>query len=138
MIDEDGRVRCLGVTWEGRCHDKSAADGETYRLPPGSRLYQDRGFQGFAVDGVVIIQPKKKPRGGELTIEEKAENRRINRIRVQVEHVISGIKRCRIVKDKLRLWREGIHDMVMETCCGLHNYRLRYRPWSYPVSNESG
>ncbi len=101
-------------------------------------LYQDMGFQGFEVDGVVVIQPKKKPRGGNLTAEEKEENRRINSIRVRIEHAISGIKRCRIVKDKLRLWREHIHDMVMEICCGLHNFRLRYRPWTYPSHNESG
>jgi hypothetical protein len=62
------------------------------------------GFQGFDVDGIVIVQPKKKPRGGKLTADEKDENRRINSIRVRIEHAISGIKRCRIMKDKLRLW----------------------------------
>ena len=96
------------------------------------------GFQGFDVVDVVVIQPKKKPRGGALTAEEKEENRRINSIRVRIEHAISGIKRCRIVKDKLRLWREHVHDMVMETCCGLHNYRLRYRPWTSPARNKAG
>ena len=131
-------MECLGETWEGTCHDKRAADSERYQLPAGSELYQDMGFQGFEVEGVVIIQPKKKPRGGKLTEEEKEENSRINRIRVRIEHTMSGIKRCRIVKDKLRLWREGFHDMVMETCCGLHNFRLRYRPWTYSSCNESG
>ncbi len=92
-------------------------------------LGQDTGFQGFGPKGITILQPKKKPRGGKLTDAEKAENRRISRIRVHIEHVISSVKRYRIVKDKLRQWREGIHDMVMETCCGLHNFRLRYRPW---------
>ncbi len=92
-------------------------------------MYHDMGFQGMEIEGVILIQPKKKPRGGELTAEEKEENRRINRIRVLIEHVISSVKRYRIVKDKFRQWREGIHDMVMETCCGLHNFRLRYRPW---------
>jgi hypothetical protein len=92
-------------------------------------MYHDRGFQGMEIEGVILIQPKKKPRGGELTAEEKEENRRINSIRVLIEHVISSVKRYRIVKDKFRQWREGIHDMVMETCCGLHNFRLRYRPW---------
>ena len=129
---------CLGVTWEGTCHDKRMADCERYQLPAGSQLYQDRGFQGFEIEGVVVIQPKKKPRGGNLTSEEKEENSRINSIRVRIEHVISGVKRCRIVKEKLRLWREHIHDMIMETCCGLHNYRLRYRPWTYTSGNESG
>ena len=38
-----------------------------YSLPPGSRLYQDPGFQGFFQDGITIFPPKKKPPGGELT-----------------------------------------------------------------------
>ena len=42
----------------------------------------------------------------------------------RVEHVISGVKRYRIVKDKLRNWKKGFSDLVMETCCGLHNFRL--------------
>ena len=122
-------IRCLSATWEGKCHDKRVADGETYHVPPGSTLGQDLGFQGFGPEGIIILQPKKQPRGGELTVEEKEENRRINSIRVLIEHVMSSVKRYRIVKDKFRQWREGIHDMVMETCCGLHNFRLRYRPW---------
>jgi len=41
------------------------------------------------------------------------------------------VKRCRIVKDKIRYWQDRIRDMVMEIACGLHNFRLRYRPWHY-------
>jgi len=47
--------------------------------------------------------------------------------RVVVEHVIAGVKRCRIVKDVLRLTKEGISDLVMEIACGLHNLRVRCR-----------
>ena len=89
------------------------------------------GFQGFRVQDVEILQPTKKPRGGELTPEQNEENRRIASIKMRIEHVIGSIKRYRIVKEKMRLWREGVRDMVMETCCALHNFRLRYRPWSY-------
>ncbi len=137
MIDNSYHIRCLGATYEGKWHDKRLADDEGYTLPEQSILYQDLGFQGFAVAGVMVVQPKKKPRGGELTPEEKEENRRINQVRVRIEHVIGSIKRYRIVKDRLRLWREHIHDMLIETCCGLHNFRLRYRPWSYKTSIES-
>jgi DDE superfamily endonuclease len=137
VIDGDGRICSLSMTYEGKWHDKSIADDSEYQLPAASILYQDMGFQGFAVSGSVMMQPKKKPRGGELTSEEKEENRRINAIRVRIEHVIGSVKRYRIVKDKLRLWRERIHDMVMETCCGLHNFRLHYRPWVYQLCNES-
>ncbi len=44
-----------------------AADEVGYRLPSGSYLGQDTGFQGFEIPGVNIVQPKKPPRGGKLT-----------------------------------------------------------------------
>ena len=44
-----------------------------------------------------------------------------------VENVICGVKRCRIVKDTLRLKKEKISDMVMEIACGLHNLRVTFR-----------
>ncbi|MYF98897.1 transposase family protein [Candidatus Poribacteria bacterium] len=37
-----------------------------------------------------IIQPKKKPKGKDLTFEEQEKNRLISSIRVRVEHVMSG------------------------------------------------
>ena len=47
--------------------------------------------------------------------------------RVVVENVIAGVKRCRIVKDILRLTKAGISDLVMEIACGLHNLRVSCR-----------
>jgi len=78
---------------EGKEHDKSLADRAHYPLPCGSHLYQDLGFQGFMLDGVTIIQPKKKPRGGELTPPAKAHNRLISSICIGIEHVIGSVKR---------------------------------------------
>ena len=49
------------------------------------------------------------------------------RARVIVENVIAGVKRCRIVKDVLRLTTDGISDQVMEIACGLHNLRVSCR-----------
>jgi hypothetical protein len=122
----------LSETSEGKAHDKRLADLAGYTWPAGSCLYQALGFQGFVLAGVTIVQPKKKPRGGELTPPEKATNRRISSIRIRIEHAIGGVKRYRIVKDKIRLLKDGIRDPIMETCCGLHNFRLQYRPWYYP------
>ena len=73
-------------------HDKHIADTVGYTVPSGSNLYQDSGFQGITCPGVNVIQPKKKPKGGELTPEEKERNRLISSIRIQVEHAISGVK----------------------------------------------
>jgi len=73
-------------------------------------LYQDTGFQGFTLAGVTILQPKKKPRGKELTPEEKEDNRLISKIRIRIEHAIGGVKRYRIVKDKIRNWKQGFRE----------------------------
>lgn len=131
ITNSSGRILFLSQTCEGKKHDKRAADEAGYDLPDGSTLLQDTGFQGFAIEGVTIIQPKKKPRGQELTIEDKENNRAISKIRIRVEHAIGGAKRYRIVKDTSRNWKKGFRDQVMETCCGLHNFRLNFRPWHY-------
>jgi hypothetical protein len=131
VIDETCQICFLSATYEGKANDKILAELEGYRLPPGSYRSQDMGFQGFVLADVTIIQPQKKPRGGELTPPEKATNRRLSSIRIRIEHAIGGVKRYRMVKDKIRLLKDGIRDTVMETCCGLHNFRLLYRPWNY-------
>ncbi len=66
-------------------------------------------------------------RAKELTEIDKFLNRLISRVRIVVENVICGIKRCRIVKDPLRLSKENISDTVMEIACGLHNLRVTFR-----------
>ncbi len=73
----------------------------------------------------------KKPRGGTLTDAQKAENHRIASEKMRIEHTISSVKRCRIVKDKLRYWQDQLRDLVMAIACGLHNLRLCHRPWDY-------
>jgi len=52
-------------------------------------------------------------------------------VRVVVEHVIAGIKRCRIVKEVLHLTTKGMSDVVLEIACGLHNLRISCR---HPLS----
>jgi len=130
------KVVFLTPTCEGRLHDKHIADRAGSAPPPGSVLYQDKGFQGFSVPDVQVLQPKKKPKGQALMPEEKASNREISSIRVRVEHAIAGVKRFRIVKDTLRNTKKGFADRVMETCCGLHNFRLNFRPWVYPTPQD--
>jgi len=98
----------LSDTYEGSVHDKRIADGTPYPLPPGSTLLQDLGFLAFVLDGVESITPFKKPRGGALTDEQKAFNQRLARRRVRIEHVNSSVKRCRIVKDTIRLFKDGV------------------------------
>jgi hypothetical protein len=124
LVDSFGALHVLSDTSEGRVHDTCIADEARYTLPTGSILDQDAGFHGIKLPGVQIMQPKKKPRNGTLTPQEKEENRRISSVRVRIEHVIGDIKRYRIVHDIIRFSCSEFRDMVMETCCGLHNFRI--------------
>ncbi|MCK4314699.1 MAG: transposase family protein [Anaerolineae bacterium] len=117
------KVKYLSGTCGGKKHDKKICDEEQHAFPKGSTLYQDTGFQGYAPEGVTIQQPRKKPRSRELSTGEKKQNALISNVRIVVEHVIAGIKRCRIVKDVFRNTKEGFDDLVMEIACGLHNFR---------------
>ena len=123
----------LSDTYPGSVHDKRMADTTPYPLPVGSQLLQDVGFQAFTLDGVDIIQPTKKPRGRELPRAQKRRNRRIARRRVRIEHVNSRVKRCRMLKETIRMWKTGVRDMVMEIGCALHNLRVRLTPSWTPM-----
>lgn len=126
------RVEYLSDTDEGRRHDKPIADKAELTFPEEITLGQDTGFQGYAPPNVRVCQPKKKPKGQELSPDEKARNTLIARLRIRVEHVIAGIKRCRIVKDTFRNTTQGFDDLVMEIACGLHNFRAECRHWGSP------
>ncbi len=119
----------LSDTYGGRVHEKRIADATPYPLPARSRLLQDLGFLAFTLAGVEILMPTKKPRGAELALAQQRANQALHQRRLRIEHVNSSVKRCRIVKDRIRLWKEGIRDLVMELCCALHNFRVRLNPW---------
>jgi hypothetical protein len=131
LITMDCKVRFLSKTVEGKKHDKKLADETEYALPLGSKLAQDTGFQGFTLEGTAILQPKKKSKGEELSDLDKQMNQWHASLRVRIEHAIGGVKRYRIVKDVIRCWKTGFRDTVMEICCGLHNFRLNFRPFTY-------
>ena len=129
LINAALTILFLSDTYPGSTHDKRIADATPYPLPAGSRLLQDLGFLAFMLDQVETIMPTKKPRGRALTRAQKTANRRVARRRVRIEHVNSSVKRCRIVHDTSRLRKAGVRDLVMEVCCGLHNFRVRLTPW---------
>jgi hypothetical protein len=133
LINTALRILFLSDTHPGRVHDKRIVDTMPYPLPAGSQLLQDLGFQAFTLDGVTIRQPTKKPRGRELTRAQKARNRKRARRRVRLEHVNSNVKRCRMLKETIRVWKAGVRDMVMEIGCALHNFRVRLTPSWAPM-----
>ena len=121
------KVHYLSQTYEGRRHEKKIVDEENPTYPTDISLYKDTGFQGDEPEGVKTFQPQKKPKGKELTAEQKEQNSLISSIRIVIEHLIAGIKRCRIVKDLFRNTKAKYDDLVMEIACALHNFRVYCR-----------
>ncbi len=120
----DRRILFLSRTYNGSVHDKKICNDQPLTFPKGINLWQDTGFVGHYPEGVNIRMPSKKPKGKELSKEQKQKNREIFRFRVLVEHAICGAKRCRIIKERLRCHKFEFDDLIMELACGLHNFRI--------------
>lgn len=125
LVDDAGQILYASPTYEGKMHDKALCDDVGLLLPQGSQLRQDAGYQGYAPVGVTIIQPMKKPRGKDLTAEQKEKNQAISKKRVVVEHSLAGVKRLRTVKEQLRSRCYEIRDCVFRIACALHNLRVK-------------
>ena len=88
----------------------------------------DSGFQGFdKTDTCVKLSlPTKKPRGGQSTTNNKFRNTQQARERVVVEHSIRGLKRYRILSDRLRMHNPEQFDVALEVCAGPSNLYLTH------------
>jgi hypothetical protein len=99
----------MSETYEGSVHDKIIADEADFTFEKVIDILQDTGgrhsvFQGFKPKNSQIIQPVKKPKGKQLTDEQKEQNRQIAKVRVVIEQAIGGVKIWRVVKETCRSW----------------------------------
>jgi hypothetical protein len=97
-------------------------------IPIPISILVDKGYQGIETsnkNGNKVFIPKKKPKGGELTEEEKENNKIISSCRMPVEHSIGGIKRFGCLNSIYRN-KKGKDDKFILVCAGLWNYHLRY------------
>jgi hypothetical protein len=131
LSSPEKRILWLSRTYAGSVHDKKICDEQPLNLPEGIVLWQDSGFLGHNPENAEIKMPAKKPKGKELTDEQKKSNKAISSFRILVEHAIGGVKKCRIVKDRIRCYKLGFEDLVMLLACGLHNFRISLK--MYPL-----
>ena len=123
VVTAQHRVVLLTPTVPGRGHDKTQADQARIRLPAGTRLLADSGLQGYAAGEATVCTPRKKPRERPLHWRHRRANRKLAQVRVEVEHVLSSVKRLGVLKQPLRMHRANAADQVMLLGCALHNYR---------------
>ena len=117
------RVLYLSETFEGKEHDKTILLESDIKFNKEIEALVDLAYKGLSIKNVTIIIPEKKPKNKELTETQKESNKQKSKIRVRIEHAISGVKRLHILKHKLRMKKYEQHDLVMLLGCGLHNFR---------------
>jgi hypothetical protein len=71
-----------------------------------------------------IAIPHKKTKNNPLTDIQKNENKHMASVRIKVEHSIAGMKRYRILSDRLRTHLIDLYDDILALCAGLWNFYL--------------
>ena len=71
--------------------------------------------------------PERKQSIKDLSEVQKQQYKQKASVSVKVEHTIGKVKIYRILKDRIRLWKQGIKDLVMALGCALHNFKLHYK-----------
>lgn len=120
------RVIILTKARAGKIHDKRQLDEEDLvgHIPDKVAVEGDLGFQGLQNEFDNIYLPHKKPKGKELSEQQKQENRAFSRQRVKCEHAHAGIKRYRSVTDVYRNRVPDFDDRLMLNAAGLWNLYL--------------
>ncbi len=84
----------------------------------------DKGYQGIHKLHAKSRIPKKKPRRGELSREEKKSNQELAKVRVVGEHINRKLKIFKILSDRYRNRRKRF-GLRFNLIAGLYNYELR-------------
>jgi hypothetical protein len=126
FCDENSRVLVVSPSKDGRIHDSRQARKCSLieHIPKEVAIWMDKAYpKNIAKNGNIVMIPHKKPRKGELTQEQKAENRVISGLRMVVEHAIGGIKRFRCMTDIFRN-KAGRDDSMILVAAALWNLHL--------------
>jgi hypothetical protein len=94
-------IICVAVG-KGREHDFKLFKRSKIAIQDKIECLGDRGYQGLQKLHRKSQTPKKKPRGGALTPQEKQQNQALASRRVIGEHVIGKLKVFRILGEKYR------------------------------------
>jgi hypothetical protein len=122
-------IKYLSTLYIGKRQDFSLLKTE---FPPHKNWFKqfninvDLGFLGIAneYNCKSLSIPHKKSKNKPLTQQQKNENKQLASKRVFIEHSFAGLKRFRILSDKLRLHNFDLYNVILGVCAGLWNFYL--------------
>jgi DDE superfamily endonuclease/Helix-turn-helix of DDE superfamily endonuclease len=126
LVEPNRKILIFSHAYAGRHNDKGILNQEGWAewIPDEVLIQGDLGFFGLQNEVVNVELPHKKPRGGQLSDEQKADNRALASERVVCEHSFAGLKRYGIAHQVYRNRIEGFDDRSMVTAAGLWNFYL--------------
>ena len=113
--------------FEGKTHDKTIWDDGQIEIENGITLLADLGFLGIDKDYENAVLPFKKPKEEELEPHKKEVNKKLASLRVKIEHAFAGVKRLKIIRNKIRLKTFEVRERMFRIAVALHNMRVQYR-----------
>jgi len=121
VVDKSTKeIICVKIS-EGKQHDFNLFKRSRLPINRKTKAETDSGYQGIKGIHPNSEHPKKKPKNGELTAVEKAENRRISQNRISNEHAIGFLKRFRILSERYRNRRKrfGLRLNLVAAICNM-------------------
>jgi len=127
--DKAKKALYLGNIFCGKTHDYTMLKSE---FDTGLGWFTDHhvridlGYLGFDKEfasgdlSLPIKSSKTKP----LSDEAKSSNRSLASQRIVVEHVIGGMKRYRVLSNRIRSRNWSGYDVKLEVCAGLWNFYI--------------
>ncbi len=118
-------IVALSYPKKGKIHDKKQMEsiGWDDKLSDDVNRYGDLEYLGM--DNWVI--PDKKPKGEELTEEQKKGNRKISRERISVEHGIRGVKIFRRIGELITIKQDEFLFNALLAAANLYNFKRLMR-----------
>ena len=110
---------------KGARHDFSLYKHSKAALPKEVECLADSGYQGLVELHENSRTPIKKPKGGELTEEQKQSNKELAKERVVIEHIIRHLKIFRILAERYRNRRRRFMLRV-NLIAGLYNFAISH------------
>lgn len=115
-----GRIICT-FFGKGQRHDFKLFQASGIHFHPDLESLQDKGYQGIQKLHANSRLPQKKPKGGKLTAQAKADNRQLARERIVIEHINRRLKIFRILAERYRNRRRRF-GLRCNLIAALYNY----------------
>jgi hypothetical protein len=132
VVNPRGQIEAISESVPGSTHDLTllVGSGVMGGLGEGEGAMTDKGYVGLDkhYPDVPLVIPYKKPRGGELSEQQRAHNREVSRHRIVVEHTMAQLNRFTVLRQVFRGKKRDRHSQVTRVVAKVVNRRLAVTP----------